>query len=65
MDHEDRVLSLADLKVFSLEIPPVSLALFADFPARDPEYYREREKIGDGDHAAEDSDKPHPDADLL
>ena len=65
VDHEDRVLGLADLLVLAREIAPVALALFADFPSCDLYDYREREKIGNGDHAAEDTDEPHPDADLL
>ena len=65
VDHKYRVFCLADLQGLTLFVAPVSLALFADFASCDLNYYREHEKISNGDHAAEDAKKPHSDAYLL
>ena len=63
--HEQRVLRLADLPVLALFVPPVPLALFADFPARGLYDDAQREKIRHGDHAAERAQKPLADAELV
>ena len=63
--HEQRVLCLAHLLVLARLVPPVSLALFADFPARGLYDDAQREKIRHGDHAAERAQKPLADAELV